>query len=69
MTLNEVGGVFGTTLENVRYTENTALRKIRRSPWGAIKAEEIYTRKIEEAKYSIDKTINRINFADRYLSI
>ncbi|WP_027625749.1 sigma-70 family RNA polymerase sigma factor [Clostridium lundense] len=69
MTLYEVGQVFGTTLEKVRYTENTALRKIRRSPWGAIKAKEIYTRKIEEAKYSIDKVIDKINFADRYLSI
>jgi RNA polymerase primary sigma factor len=67
MTYGEIGEIFGVTGSMIRNNEHTALGKIRRSPWGAIKAKELYGQKRNNFLYSIPETIERISFAERYL--
>ncbi|MFL0198827.1 hypothetical protein ACJDU8_25230 [Clostridium sp. WILCCON 0269] len=43
------------------------MEKIRRTPWGVKKAEELYIEKVKSAKYSVNKVIDTINFGYKYL--
>jgi RNA polymerase primary sigma factor len=47
--------------------ERTALGKIRRSPWGAKKAVELYGQKKNQSYNSISSNIKYISFAESYL--
>lgn len=67
MKLREIGEVFNVSRERVRQSESHARRKIRNSPWGRDKAKEIYSNKIIESRYRINKSIETINFAQKYL--
>ena len=67
MSLSEVSELFNITIGRVRTIEDRAYRKLRRTKWGENKAKEFYARKRIESIYSIDKTIDSINFADKYL--
>ncbi|SHF15208.1 sigma-70 family RNA polymerase sigma factor [Clostridium fallax] len=67
MSLSEVAELFNINIGRVRTIEDRAYRKLRRTKWGENKAKEFYARKRIESIYSIDKTIDSINFADKYL--
>jgi RNA polymerase primary sigma factor/RNA polymerase sporulation-specific sigma factor len=73
MTLEEIGYIFEVSKENVRQSENKALRKIRCSPWGRKMIEEHikeviiskrYKRTQEAALYKIrhEKFLSKICF-------
>ncbi|WP_026883462.1 sigma-70 family RNA polymerase sigma factor [Clostridium akagii] len=69
MTLKDVASIFDGTQERIRYIENRAMKKIRTSPWGQKKAVEIYKEKVNVSKFSANKLIDTISFADKYLSL
>lgn len=67
MTLDEIGEIYKITGERVRQLEEKALRKIRSTVWGRLKAQELYGQKKTRAAYSIPGTVESISFAQRYL--
>jgi RNA polymerase primary sigma factor len=67
MNYEEIGSLFNVTGSMVRNNERTALGKIRRSPWGAEKAKEVYINKRRGSIHSIPGTVESISFAERYL--
>ncbi|MFL0198126.1 sigma-70 family RNA polymerase sigma factor [Clostridium sp. WILCCON 0269] len=67
MTCGQIGEVYNVTRSMINNIEHTALGKIRRSPWGAAKAKEVYIQKRRQSVHSIPGTIERMSFAARYL--
>lgn len=67
MNLSEIAELYQVTRASVYNIELIALSKIRRSPWGAKKAKEIYNQKKSRAAYSIPGIIESISFGQRYL--
>lgn len=68
MTFKEAGGLLNVSGSAIRQMEVNAFMKIRRSVWGAIKANEIYAEKKEKSMYSIPGAIENMNFAQKYLT-
>lgn len=66
-TLVETGEVFNVSYENVRNTENRALRKLRNSTWGRKKAQEYYKETFSNSRYSITDKIKAMDFESKYL--
>ncbi|EES90782.1 MULTISPECIES: sigma-70 family RNA polymerase sigma factor [Clostridium] len=69
MALSDIGELLNINVGRVRTIEDRAYRKLRRTKWGANKAKEFYVMKREESVCSIDKTIDTMSFADKYLCI
>ncbi|HCW04035.1 MAG TPA: siderophore-interacting protein [Clostridium sp.] len=67
MNLSEIAELYQVTRASIYNVELIALSKIRRSPWGAKKAKEIYNQKKSRAAYSIPGIIESISFGQRYL--
>ncbi|MFL0198945.1 sigma factor-like helix-turn-helix DNA-binding protein, partial [Clostridium sp. WILCCON 0269] len=66
MTCQQLGEMHNVTKVTINNIECTALEKMRKSPWGARKAEELYIQKREESSHSIHWAIETMNFADKY---
>lgn len=67
MTLEEIGDIFQVSGERIRQLKTASFRKIRNSPWGMVKAREVFIEKKRKLFYSIPGTIENMNFAERYL--
>lgn len=67
LNFSEIGELYDLSAERIRQIENRALRKIRQSDWAIKKAKDIYINKKRKSLYSIDKTVEVISFAQRYL--
>lgn len=69
MPFNDIAELLRLNKNNVRWIEYRAMGKMRRTSWGVEKAKEVYNYKISESKYSIDRMMGTINFADKYLEL
>lgn len=69
MSFNDIAELLRLNKNNVRWIEYRAMGKMRRTSWGVEKAKEIYNYKVSESKYSIDRMMGTINFADKYLEL
>lgn len=69
MNQDEIGELFNDNKSHIRYVENAAYGKMRRTPWGAKKAEEFYNERLDKSKFNVDNALDAIGFADKYLSI
>lgn len=69
MKRDEIADLFNDNKEHIRYIENAAYGKMRRTPWGANKAEEFYNERINKSRFNADNALDVIGFADKYLSI
>lgn len=67
MTLEEVGEIFHVSGERIRQIEGYAMRKIRNTSWGILKAKELYTEKKNKSLYSVSNYLSDISFANKYL--
>jgi RNA polymerase primary sigma factor/RNA polymerase sporulation-specific sigma factor len=67
MTLQDIGELYDVTRSRIQNIEIVALRKLRQSKWGRIKAEEYYIQKRKQYSRSIPGTVESISFAQRYL--
>ncbi|WP_039657578.1 sigma-70 family RNA polymerase sigma factor [Clostridium tyrobutyricum] len=67
MSCGQIGEIYNVTGSRINNIEHTALGKIRRSPWGAEKAKELYIQKRRQSVHSIPGTIESMSFAARYL--
>lgn len=67
MTLKEIGDIFNETMTVVRLEEIKAFEKIRDTKWGKLKAKELFHERKLCYEWSITGTIEKINFAEKYL--
>lgn len=67
MTLNDIAQIFSISGERVRQQKSQAMRKIRRTMWGRLKAKELYEQMKNKSSYSVSDLIESMNFAERYL--
>ena len=65
----EIGKLMNKDVSKIKYIENRAYAKIRKSSWGKEKAREIFNIKNEDSLYRIDNKVESINFAQRYLEM
>lgn len=67
LTLEDIARLFGRSKEGIRKTEQFALKKLRKSPWGVNKAKEEFREKyITSEVVSINGVINKLDFIDKY---
>lgn len=67
MNFQEIGDIFSYSRTKAYQLESTALGKIRRSSWGAVKVKELYAQKIDKSKYRVPWAIKETNFPEMYL--
>ncbi|MEQ8154994.1 MAG: sigma-70 family RNA polymerase sigma factor [Clostridiaceae bacterium] len=68
MTLQEIGDLFEIDRKTAYSQEVTALGKLRHSKWGKKKRMELYKDKVSKSIYSIQGTVEKISFVQRYFS-
>lgn len=67
MLLSEIGEIFNVSGERIRQLERRAFLKIRHTPWGRIKGNEMRIQKKRSSRRSYLSVINDITFAEKYL--
>lgn len=69
MSCVEIGDIFSTTRSHVYGIENRAYGKLRRTPWGAKKAREIYKEKYSISSMNINRAMEMMDFKNKYVDI
>lgn len=67
MPLSEIGEIFNISGERIRQLESKAFLKIRHTPWGRIKGNEMHIQRKKRSRISYSSVINDIAFAEKYL--
>lgn len=67
MSQIEVGDIYGISRQAIQQIESKAFMKMRNTTWGRLKAKELFHYKELRNGWSIPGTIERINFAGKYL--
>ncbi|RXI49126.1 sigma-70 family RNA polymerase sigma factor [Clostridium tetani] len=67
MTMKEIGELFNVTGSMARQIKVKAMRKIRSTSWARKKSQEIYVKKVYDAKYDINANLEFMDWKNKYI--